>query len=111
VRVLVASTGGAAHFGRLVPATKALAERGDELLLVVPPELEASAASLDQSFSVAGAQPARELAAIQKQLTTDSPREAAIAGNRDLFGRLWTAALLPAAERACREWEARPGCA
>jgi hypothetical protein len=84
-----------------VPVIKALAERGDELLLVVPPEPEAS---LDQPFRVAGAPPARELAAIQKQLATGSPREAAIAGNRDLVGRLWTAALLPAAERACREW-------
>ena len=25
-------------------------------------------------------------------------------GNRELFGRLWTAALLPTAERACAEW-------
>jgi len=102
--VLVASTGGAGHFGPLVPVIEALAERGDELLLVVPPELEARAASLGQPFSVGDAPPAEELAAIHTRLATGSRREAAIAGNRDLFGRLWTAALLPAAERACRDW-------
>lgn len=109
MRVLVASTGERDTSGPLVPVIEAFAERGDELLLVVPPQLEARAASLGHALNVAGAPPARELAAIRARLATGPPHEAAIAANRDLFGRLWTGALLPAAERACREWGRRAG--
>ena len=105
MRVLVASTGGAGHFGPLVPFIEALSRSGDQVLLVVPPQLEATVAALGHPFRLAGEPPPRDLGAIQQRLATAPPRVAATLANRELFGRLWTAALLPAAERACREWQ------
>jgi len=104
VRVLLASTDGAGHFGPLRPFIDALVARGDELLIVVPPQLEATVRAIGQPFVVSGEPPAEELAALRERFATASGRETARLGNRELFGRLWTAALLPTAERACREW-------
>jgi UDP:flavonoid glycosyltransferase YjiC (YdhE family) len=104
VRVLLASTDGAGHFGPLRPFIDALAARGDELLLVVPPKLEAIVSALGQPFVVSAEPPAEELSALWERFSAASGREAAVLGNRELFGRLWTAALLPTAERACRDW-------
>jgi len=105
VRVILASTGGAGHFGPLRPFIDALVSRGDELLIVVPPQLEATVSAIGQPFVVSDEPPAEELTALWERFSTASGREAAILGNRELFGRLWTAALLPTAERACREWK------
>jgi UDP:flavonoid glycosyltransferase YjiC (YdhE family) len=104
LRALLSSTDGAGHFGPLRPVIDALAARGDELLLVVPPKLEATVRALGHPFVISAEPPADELAALWERFATASGREIAILGNRELFGRLWTAALLPAVERACREW-------
>ena len=104
MRVLVSSTDGAGHFGPLRPVIDALIARGDEVLMVVPPKLEATVSAMGQPFVVSAEPPAEELAALWERFATVSGREAATLGNRELFGRLWTAALLPTAERACREW-------
>jgi UDP:flavonoid glycosyltransferase YjiC (YdhE family) len=104
VRVLLASTDGAGHFGPLRPFIDALAARGDELLLVVPPKLEAAVSALGQRFVVSAEPPADELASLWARFATASGHESSVLGNRELFGRLWTAALLPTAERACDEW-------
>jgi UDP:flavonoid glycosyltransferase YjiC (YdhE family) len=104
VRVLVSSTGGAGHFGPLVPFLDALVRRVDEVLLVVPPELEATVAPMGLPFVLGADPPGEEVSAIWERLQTVSRSEAAILGNRELFGRLCTAAMLPAVERACREW-------
>jgi len=105
VRVLLASTDGAGHFGPLRPFIDALVARGDELLIVVPPRLEATVRAMGQPFVVSDEPPAEELTALWERFSTASGRETAMLGNRELFGRLWTAALLPTAERACREWK------
>jgi hypothetical protein len=85
------------------PFIEALAARGDELLVVVPPKLEAAVRAVGQPFVVSAEPPADELAALWERFSAASGHEAAILGNRELFGRLWTAALLPTAERACAE--------
>ena len=100
MRVLVSSTDGAGHFGPLRPVIDALIARGDEVLMVVPPKLEATVSAMGQPFVVSAEPPAEELAALWERFATVSGREAATLGNRELFGRLWTAALLPTAERA-----------
>jgi UDP:flavonoid glycosyltransferase YjiC (YdhE family) len=107
VRVLLSSTGGAGHFGPLRPFIEALARRGVELLIVVPPQLEATVSATGHPFVLGADPPADELAAPWERFSAASGQEAAILANRELFGRLWTAAMLPAAEQACREW--RPG--
>jgi UDP:flavonoid glycosyltransferase YjiC (YdhE family) len=103
-RVLVASTGGAGHFGPLVPFVEALAARGDELLLVVPAELQPTVAALGHPFELGPDPPPAEVAALRERFAAAPAREASILANRELFGRLCTTAMLPTAERACREW-------
>lgn len=102
--MLVSSTGGAGHFGPLVPFLDALARRGDEVLLVVPPELEETVAPMGHPFRLGANPPAEDVSAIWARLPTVSRSEAAVLGNREFFGRLCTTAMLPAVERACREW-------
>ena len=89
------------------PFIDALVARGDELLIVVPPQLEATVSAMGQPFVVGGEPPAEELTALWERFSRASGRETAMLGNRELFGRLWTAALLPTAEHACREWKPR----
>ena len=98
MRVLIASTAGSGHFGPLVPFADALTERGDELLFVVPPELEARVAHA--SYRLGEAAPADFWDGIHAL----PRREQAIRGNRDWFGRLCTAAMRPAMEAAFDEW-------
>jgi UDP:flavonoid glycosyltransferase YjiC (YdhE family) len=104
MRVLLSSTDGAGHFAPLRPFIDALVTRGDDVLIVVPPRLEATVSAMGQPFVVSAEPPAEELGALREHFSTVSGHEAAMLGNRELFGRLWTAALLPTAERACREW-------
>jgi UDP:flavonoid glycosyltransferase YjiC (YdhE family) len=104
VRVLITSTGGAGHFGPLLPFLEALERRGDDVLIVVPPELEATVAPMGRPFVLGADPPADEANAIWESLPRVSLSEAAILGNREFFGRLCTTAMLPAVERACREW-------
>ncbi len=104
MRVLLSSTDGAGHFGPLRPFIDALVARGNDVLMVVPPQLEATVRAMGQPFVVSAEPPAGELTTLRERFSTLSGHEASMLGNRELFGRLWTAALLPTAERACREW-------
>jgi UDP:flavonoid glycosyltransferase YjiC (YdhE family) len=104
MRVLVSSTGGAGHFGPLVPFLEALARMGDEVLLVVPPKLEATVAPMGHAFVLGAEPPAEEVRALWGRMPMVSRSEAAILSNREFFGRLCTTAMLPSVERACHEW-------
>jgi UDP:flavonoid glycosyltransferase YjiC (YdhE family) len=104
MRVLVASTGGAGHFGPLVPFVQAFARRGDEVLVVVPPSLRESAAATGQRVHVGAEPPADEVAALWQRVPTASREEAAVLVNREVFGRLYTAAMLPTMTEAYRDW-------
>ena len=107
MRVLLAASGGAGHFGPLIPIIEALARRGEDQLIVVPPALAGIAEATGQPYRRSAAPPAEELAAIWAQVPTSDRHEAAILVNRHIFGRLNTAAMLPTVESVCREW--RPG--
>ena len=104
VRVLVGSTAGAGHFGPLVPILDAFERRGDDVLVVGPPSLQAVPAVAGRQFWAGAEPPAEELAAIWDRFPDVSPHEAAVLADREVFGRLCTAAMLPATERACDEW-------
>lgn len=104
MRVLVASTGGAGHFNPLLPFVEALVRRGDEVLLVVPPALAATVEATGYQFRVGADPPADELAAIWERFPTVRPDEAAVLANREIFGRLNTAAMLPTLESSCGDW-------
>jgi UDP:flavonoid glycosyltransferase YjiC (YdhE family) len=105
MRVLLSSTGGAGHLGPLRPVIEALARRRAEILIVVPPELEATVSAMGHPFVLGAGPPPAELAAVWERISVATGREASVLGNRELFGRLWTAAMLPTAERACFEWQ------
>jgi len=105
MRVLAAcSLGGAGHLHPLLPFLAAARRRGDQTLVVGPPALEEMVERLGLSFQ-AGAEPAEEdVAPLRERLPVAPPREASIVGNRELFGRLATTAMLPAMERICAQW-------
>jgi UDP:flavonoid glycosyltransferase YjiC (YdhE family) len=104
VRVLLAASGGAGHFGPLTPIIEALARRGADQLIVVPPALSAFAEATGHPYRLCAEPPAGEREAIWEQVPLSDRHQAAILVNRHIFGRLNTAAMLPAVESACREW-------
>ena len=104
MRVLVASTAGAGHFGPLRPVLDATTRLGAEVLVVVPPGLKGSAEAAGRPYRLGADPPAEEVAALWEHFPTLPPREAAVLVEREIFGRLCTAAMLPALEEACREW-------
>jgi UDP:flavonoid glycosyltransferase YjiC (YdhE family) len=105
MRVLVSCSGAASHFNPLAPFVEALDRRGNEVLVVVPPALSAIAEATGQPYRTAADPPADELAAIWARFPAAPPAEAAVLTNREIFGRLNTAAMLPALEEACTTWQ------
>jgi UDP:flavonoid glycosyltransferase YjiC (YdhE family) len=105
MRVLAAcSLGGAGHLHPLLPFLAAARRRGDETLVIAPSALRAMVEGAGWPFREGG-EPAESAVAPIRELLPVVPRaEASVLGNRELFGRLATAAMLPAMERACAEW-------
>jgi UDP:flavonoid glycosyltransferase YjiC (YdhE family) len=104
VRVLLSSTAGAGHFIPLIPVLNALERRKDEVLVVVPPELEVAVQATGHAVRIGADPPQEELAPLWERLATLPPREASVVVEREIFGRLCTAAMLPAVDKACRDW-------
>jgi UDP:flavonoid glycosyltransferase YjiC (YdhE family) len=105
MRVLAAcSLGGAGHLGPLVPFLDAAVRRGDDVLVAGPAALSDMVGRAGFPF-VAGGQPGEaEVAAIREQLPVVPREEATVLGNRELFGRLATRAMLPVMEHVCATW-------
>ncbi|HLM97494.1 MAG TPA: glycosyltransferase [Acidimicrobiales bacterium] len=105
MRVLAAcSLGGAGHLNPLLPFLAAARERGDETLVVGPPALGEMVELAGYAFRAGGEPPEGEVAPIRERLPLAPPAEASVLGNRDLFGRMATTAMLPGMEQACAEW-------
>lgn len=104
MRVLVTSTAGEGHLGPLLPFVGALRARGDEVVMVVPPAAVDRARRTGAEVRVASEPPAEELAAAWTRFAAASPEEAAVIANREIFGRLSTAAMLPTVDDVCRSW-------
>jgi UDP:flavonoid glycosyltransferase YjiC (YdhE family) len=104
MRVLMASTNGSGHFQPLLPFVEALQRRRDDILLVVPPSLASTVQRLDLDFRLGEEAPRDETVAIREKIATAPRHEASILGNRELFGRLCTAAMAPAMEEAFVSW-------
>jgi len=106
VQVLVScSLGGAGHLNPLIAFVDVLRQRGDEVLLVVPPSLEERAADTGRRIRV-GAEPGEEeVAPLREGIAMAPPPVAAVLSERELFGRLCTAAMLPAMAEAFTEWQ------
>jgi UDP:flavonoid glycosyltransferase YjiC (YdhE family) len=104
VRVLLSSTAGAGHFNPLVPVLEALDRRNDDVLIVVPPELAATVRATGHAFRVGADPPKDELAPLRARVATLPRAKASVIVEREIFGRLCTAAMLPTVDEACREW-------
>ena len=105
MRVLAAcSLGGAGHLNPLLPFLAAARRRGDDVLVIGPPSMGGMVERAGYPF-LAGAEPPEEaVATIRERLPVAPPLEASVLGNRELFGRLATTAMLPGMEHACAEW-------
>jgi UDP:flavonoid glycosyltransferase YjiC (YdhE family) len=102
--VLLSSTAGAGHFNPLVPVLEALARRNDEVLIAVPPGLEAAVRATGHAFRIGEDPPQDELAALWARCTGLPHAKVSVIIEREIFGRLCTAAMLPTLDAACREW-------
>lgn len=105
MRILAAcSLGGAGHLQPLVPLLDAARRDGHDTLVVGPPALRDLVAAAGHPFRPGGEPREVEVAAIRERLPGAPPDEASVLGNRELFGRLATDAMLPRMERAIAEW-------
>jgi len=105
VRVLAAcSLGGAGHLNPLLPFLAAARRRGDETLVMGPPALGDLVERAGYAFR-AGREPSEAaVAPIRERLPVVPLREASVLGNRELFGRLATTAMLPGMRQVCADW-------
>ena len=105
MRVLAAcSLGGAGHFDPLVAFLRAARRRGDEVLTVGPPVLGEMVESAGFWFRAGGEPDEERVAAIRERLPVVAAAEASVLGNRELFGRLATGAMLAGMEDAWGDW-------
>lgn len=104
MRVLLTSTALTGHVTPLLPFAHAARRRRDEVRFVVPPRLAGTLREAGWAAEAGGEPPADELDAIWRRVPEVSPDEAAELVNRHVFGRLGTAAMLPAVEQACDAW-------
>ena len=105
VRVLGAcSLGGAGHFQPLVPLLDAALGRGCETRVIATPGLATLVGRSGHPFTAGGEPPEAEIAPIREALPVLPAHQASVLGNRDLFGSLATAAMLPAMRRLVDEW-------
>ncbi len=106
MRVLAAcSLGGAGHLQPLLPFLDAARGRGYETLVIAPPALAAMVDQTGHPFAAGGEPPEEAIRPIREQLAILPAREASVLGNREMFGRLATAAMLPSMERLVADWK------
>lgn len=104
MRTLAAcSLGGAGHLNPLLPLLAASTRRGDEVLVVGPPAIKDMVEEAGYPFVPGGEPSEAEVAAIREQLPIVPTAEATVLGNRELFGRLATLAMLPGMQKVF-EW-------
>jgi UDP:flavonoid glycosyltransferase YjiC (YdhE family) len=104
MRVLLASTAGAGHFGPLVPFAHALRRAGHEILVAAPisaqPRVERAGLP-----SISFADPLeRDLAPVRERLRAATPDEANEIVLSETFGRVRSRAALPGVELAMDAW-------
>jgi UDP:flavonoid glycosyltransferase YjiC (YdhE family) len=105
MRVLAAcSLGGAGHLQPLLPLLAAAERRGDEVQVIAPASMQEMVETAGYRFVVGAEPPEADVAPIRERLPVAPPQEASVLGNRELFGRMATTAMLPAMERIVADW-------
>jgi hypothetical protein len=74
-------------------------------VIVAPPALREMAEATGHPFTGGGEPDEAEIAPIRERLPVVSPQEAAVLGNRELFGRLAATAMLPAVVEVVDRWQ------
>jgi len=88
----------------LLPFLAAAHRRGDETLIIGPPALRDMVGRANYGFRAGGEPPEAEVAPIRERLPVAPAGEASLLGNRELFGRMATTAMLPGMRETCAEW-------
>ncbi len=96
----MSSSSGAGHFGPLIPFVQALKNRGDEILLAVPPARRRQAEALGVGMLELPDPPKAELDEVWERVRSGQPASV----DREIFAGLNTTAYLPDLEQACRDW-------
>jgi UDP:flavonoid glycosyltransferase YjiC (YdhE family) len=105
MRVLAAcSLGGAGHLVPVLTFLDAARKGGHETLVIGPAGLATMVAEAGHPFRAGGEPPEAAIAPIREQLPILPAEQASVLGNRELFGRLATTAMLPAMHDALQEW-------
>lgn len=105
MRTLAAcSLGGAGHLNPQLPVLAAARRRGHEVRVAGPPALREMVEAAGHHFEPGGEPAEDEVAVIREQLPVVPAAEASVLGNRELFGRLATRAMLAGMERLFAEW-------
>ena len=104
MRVLLATTAGAGHFGPLAPLAEACRRRRDEVLVVAPPSFAPFVERAGYPFRPGADPPEDELRPVWELVPTLPPDEANVVVIRDVFGRLDARAMFPHVRAAIEEW-------
>jgi len=105
MRLLAAcSLGGVGHLRPLVPFLDEARRSGHETLVVCPPAMAAMVDKTGHPSRPGGEPPENAIRPIRERLPIVPAGEASLLGNRELFGRLATTAMLPTMESVLREW-------
>ncbi len=106
MRVLAAcSLGGAGHLQPLVPFLDEARRSGHETLVVCPPAMAGMVDETGHPFQMGGEPPEHAVGPIREQLAIVPAGEASVLGNRELFGRLATTAMLPSMDAVLQDWQ------
>ncbi len=97
------SIGGAGHLDPLLPILDALAGLGHEIMLVAPGDLAQHLERSGHAFRLAADPPRDEFQAI-KHAIAEHRADSGILSERELFGRLSTAAMLPTVDKVVAAW-------
>lgn len=98
------SLGGAGHLGPLVPFLDAARAGGHDVAVIAVPEMRDMVERAGHRFHAGGAPSEPAVGPIREQLPVLPRAEAAVLGNRELFGRLATRAMLPAVTDLVERW-------
>ncbi|MEU9478111.1 nucleotide disphospho-sugar-binding domain-containing protein [Streptomyces sp. NPDC048191] len=104
MRVLFTSIDGAGHFNPVALFVDALLERGDEVLLVVPSDLRETVEKRGYPYRICEKPSDEVMGEIYRRFVTLPPDEAEIVADREVLGKHYAEAMLPALEEACRDW-------
>ncbi len=104
MRVLVATTAGAGHFGPLVPFARAAVQAGHEVLVAAPKSFAPAVERAGFAHYGFPDAPQEQLEAVFAGLARLSNEEGNLIVVRDVFGRIDTRAALPGVEAVVDRW-------